>query len=727
MEENYKICFRNIEKLWNVSIYFNDIKNILNCEIKKDSFGKENLVFNPKIIYGTDDFEKQNEINKFFLEQISKIQKRKKIIFEMTIKDRDCFLKNKKDNRNVDYKLSVLDFFNYFGYENLNLEVVDEKLDEYYLEISEKIFEKLFLIYKKRYEEFEYFEEIDEETDKEIRENFEKKENFKNKIKKNKIIEIYIFMKIFNFIKENFEYEKIYFENGKKVLKREKFLAEISILKNLKLNFDFEKNKKEKNFYELAKRFYKARIFFDVRKKLILIPENLFKNQKNIFYEKNFSQEKIFKELVFQNFEKIIKKNLIIKNGIKFYFVNFEFYNINTKKISFFEIAKSVVFKNLIDELKEFVVGVSCEDGTVKKKSVKFNDFELIKKITDFQKVQIEIEFEKILEKKIKEFLNKEEFKRNFEEKLEEKEKIKIKKLCEEKKFEIEKKNKSFSFNFKIKNLKKNKNLKNRKVVGIFLNDIYSIIEEYKNKNLKNKKFYFDREFIFIKVYFLLLKKFNFVVPFSQKFGNKNFERFVTVVFFDEISCVNLFLDGVIFRVSDFDILQDEYKFFLEKNFKRKIIFLNNEKNFEKKEEKEVLYKEYLEYKYKKNFKINKKNPFELSEKNLDEFSNFFKYHRILEENIKYIFLNINTKNEIFVQSLFFKNYLEFLKLMNGFEKIIFYGGKKSFGKKVEVKNFRVKNSKFDIYLDGQYFKTENFYLENEENGSLMKKIKNIF
>jgi len=36
------------------------------------------------------------------------------------------------------------------------------------------------------------------------------------------------------------------------------------------LNFDFEKNKKEKNFYELAKRFYKARIFFDVRKKLIL-------------------------------------------------------------------------------------------------------------------------------------------------------------------------------------------------------------------------------------------------------------------------------------------------------------------------------------------------------------------------------------------------------------------------------------------------------------------------
>lgn len=725
MEKNYKICFKNIEKLWNMSIYFNDVKNILNCKIKEDSFGKENLVFNTKIIYGTDDFEKQNEINEFFLEQISKIQKRKKIIFEMTIKDRDGFLKNKKDNKNMDYKLSVLDFFNYFGCENLKLEVVDGKLDEYYMEVSEKILKKLFWIYKKRYEEFEYLEEIDEE----IKGSFEEKENFKNKIKKNKIIEIYIFMKIFNFIKENFEYEKIYFENGKKVFKKEKFLAEISILKNLKLNFDFEKNKKEKNFYELTKRFYKARIFFDMRKKLILIPENLFKNQKNIFYEKNFSQKKIFKELVFQNFEKIIKKNLIIKNGIKFYFVNFEFYNINTKKISFFEIAKSVVFKDLIDELKEFVVGVSCEDGTIKKKSVKFNDFELIKKITDFQKAQIEIEFEKILEKKIKKFLNKEEFKRNFEEKFKEKIKIKknIKKLCEEKKFELEKRNKSFSFNFKIKNLKKNKNFKNQKVVGIFLNDIYSVVEEYKNKNLKNKKFYFDREFIFIKVYFLLLKKFNFVVPFSQKFGNKNFERFVTVVFFDEISCVNLFLDGVIFRVSDFDILQDEYKFFMGKNFKRKIIFLNSEKSFEKKEEKEVLYKEYLEYKYKKNFKIKKKNPFELSEKNLDEFSNFFKYHRILEENIKYIFLNINSKNEIFVQSLFFKNYLEFLKLMNGFEKIIFYGEKKSFGKKVEIKNFRVKNSKFDIYLDEQYFKTENFYLENEENGSLTKKIKNIF
>ena len=52
---------------------------------------------------------------------------------------------------------------------------------------------------------------------------------------------------------------------------------------------------------------------------------------------------------------------------------------------------------------------------------------------------------------------------------------------------------------------------------------------------------------------------------------------------------------------------------------------------------------------------------------------------------------------------------------------------KKVTQKKVEIKNFRVKNSKFDIYLDGQYFKTENFYLENEENGSLTKKIKNIF
>ena len=163
MEENYKICFKNIEKLWNVSIYFNDVKNILNCKIKEDSFGKENLVFNPKIIYGTDDFEKQNEINEFFLEQISKIQKRKKIIFEMTIKDRDGFLKNKKDNKNMDYKLSVLDFFNYFGCENLKLEVVDGKLDEYYMEVSEKILKKLFWIYKKRYEEFEYLEEIDEE------------------------------------------------------------------------------------------------------------------------------------------------------------------------------------------------------------------------------------------------------------------------------------------------------------------------------------------------------------------------------------------------------------------------------------------------------------------------------------------------------------------------------------------------------------------------------------
>ena len=99
MKENYKLSFKNIEKLWNVSIYFSDVKNILNCEIKKNSFEKENLVFNPKIIYETNDFEKQNGINQFFVEQISKIQKRKKIIYEATIKDRDGFLKNKKDNK----------------------------------------------------------------------------------------------------------------------------------------------------------------------------------------------------------------------------------------------------------------------------------------------------------------------------------------------------------------------------------------------------------------------------------------------------------------------------------------------------------------------------------------------------------------------------------------------------------------------------------------------------
>ena len=134
-----------------------------------------------------------------------------------------------------------------------------------------------------------------------------------------------------------------------------------------------------------------------------------------------------------------------------------------------------------------------------------------------------------------------------------------------------------------------------------------------------------------------------------------------------------------------------------------------------------------MEYKYKKSFKIDKKNPFELNEDNIDKFFNLFKYHRILDENIKYIFFNINSRNEIFVQSSLFKNFFEFLKLMNGFEKIILYGEKKSFGKKVEIKNFRLKSSKFDIYLDKQYFKTENFYLEGEESCSLTKKIKNIF
>ena len=91
----YKLSFKNIEELNNISFNFNDVKNVLNSEIKIEKTGKIVINSNPDLMYEINDINKQQKVNSFLTEQILKIQKRKKAIFESFIKKKMPFLRKK--------------------------------------------------------------------------------------------------------------------------------------------------------------------------------------------------------------------------------------------------------------------------------------------------------------------------------------------------------------------------------------------------------------------------------------------------------------------------------------------------------------------------------------------------------------------------------------------------------------------------------------------------------
>ena len=150
----YKLSFKNIEELNNISFNFNDVKNVLNSEIKIEKTGKIVINSNPDLMYEINDINKQQKVNSFLTEQILKIQKRKKAIFESFIKKKDALLEKKIDNREADYRISVLDFYNFFGKENIMITVNDSELEEKYDKFSEEISDKLYKMYKTREEDY---------------------------------------------------------------------------------------------------------------------------------------------------------------------------------------------------------------------------------------------------------------------------------------------------------------------------------------------------------------------------------------------------------------------------------------------------------------------------------------------------------------------------------------------------------------------------------------------
>lgn len=743
----YNLSFKNIEELNNISFNFDDVRNVLNSEIKIEKTGKIIITSSPDLMYEINDTNKQQKVNSFLTEQILKIQKRKKIIFESFIKKKDALLEKKIDNREADYRISILDFYNFFGKENIIVIANENKIEERYNKISEEIIEKLYKIYKKREEDYKT-KDIKIENKENSQKNNSKIEN-----QKKDIIQSYIFMKIFNYIKEHFEYEEPYFEKLNETGYRKKnFLAEIPVISSLNLNF--EENtidlSDEKQIDLIEKEIIKARLEFDREKKAILISENYLESDKNIYrtigndiqlierlkYIDKFKTSKkiILKKLIFEKFKEMMHKNIEKKGEKTYYTVDIKIYNINIKKINLFNVVKSVVFKEIIDELRCYTVGVKDENGNNVKKILKLNDIEVVSKLMEYKKEQIEILFrneeKKFLEFEKNNLKEKETIKEDSEIKNNNEKEFffefinKIKKKIDENLVEFERKNKDFSFNFKIKNMKKKKeNIKKDRMVAIFLDDIYNVLNVYghffsEKKNYQN----LDKDFLFIKILIKLSEKFNFVVPMLGKYGEKMSDKFVTLAFFNNINDVDIFLENMVYNVLDIHIIKNKYKIFRNSNIQKEMIFLNNEGKIEK---KNVTYPEFLDYKYRKKYRINKKNPFDILVKDIlsyeEKITNSFKYHRILGENIKYLFVNINYEKELKIKSLLFKNYENFIRTISVLDGVINSGNKilnfdnKENENEIKLKNYICDENKFDLYINGSYIETMDYNIALNE------------
>ncbi|RRD40602.1 hypothetical protein EII29_01275 [Leptotrichia sp. OH3620_COT-345] len=772
----YNLSFRNINELNNISLNFNDVRNILNSDVNIEKTGKIVINSNPDLTYEISDSEKQKEVNGFLSEQIIKIQKRKKVIFETFIKGKDSFLENRNDNKETDYIISVLDFYNFFGKENITVQVNDDELEKNYNEISKKIADRLYSIYVKRCDSYKKRNAKDEYN--------KKRDSINKKIKnqKREINQSYILMKIFNFIKKNFQYEIPYLSEDEKgnseiKYKKESFLAEIPVMKSLKLNFSENKINinDEKKLELIEKKVIKARLTFDRGNKSILIPESFFGNDNGVYritgyisengelVKNEVSKKELFRKLIFEKFKKMMGKNLTIRTEegqpIKYYAVNTDLYNIDTESITLINIVENVVFKEITDELRPYIIGAYNKDGKNMRKSIKLNDMEKISQISDYKREQIELLFKnkernffkKIerkylkLEKKYMENEVNEEIKKKVKYDISEnikKEKEnyfqtvrEIKKKMNANLAELERKNKDFSFNFKVKNLRKKEEMKlgvKDRVTGIFLDDIYNILNRYKNfyfksENILNENrvttmeeydksiIHIDKDFLFIKIFMELWEKFDFVIPLLGEYGEKKSDKFVTVAFFNNMNNVNSFLDNIVYNAVDIHIIKDKYKIFRKSNIKREMLFLNPQGKIER---KKVTYSEYLNYKYKMKYKINRKNPFETDFDYEVMPPNIFKYHRILGENIKYLFININSNKELKISSPLFKNYGKFINIMLILDGIINLGNKvlgyenEEKRKEIILRNFIPNSNSFDIYVNEEYIETTHYNLD---------------
>lgn len=572
-------------------------------------------------------------------------------------------------------------------------------------------------------------------------------------------------------------YDKRFYNNNKKEIKEIEKTNEKMEEKIKKINFFLN----EKEIFEkyliilFVEKYLKTRNIIIPHTTLANFMESDFKIKNNIeeqileavknglerYNEKEFSKFKK-KILIEENEERIsYSKEIYRLNGYYFEIDPIK-YNIVPKKMKILDIVKSFVFKELIDELRPFFIGI-LEDGKIKKKQLKLNDKEILLKLYDFKSKQINELIEILNNLYIKQ--NSSEYFKYFEkvkkmininieekkEKMKEYQKeiitkndnfLKINDLYYIKPLrksieEFKRKIIDYSLNFKIKN----KNKKNNSLDFVTIDNIYNVINKYSDyyinpeevKKLYDKKYKkdgflpIDKDYLFIKCFESLYKNSAFVIP--VKINLTETDKKITIAFLKDVKDVEYFVKNKISKVNDFNILKDKYKIFRHlPNEKRKMIFLNSEKE---KEYKDVNYTEYLEYKYKNKMTLHKVNPFELTQEDIRRFKNIYRYYRILDENIKYLSFTLGLKNDkLFLQfkSRLYKNNKEFLNYLYMFEgvKLNVLKGLRKLGKditklNIEFKNFDTNEEKFDLYVNDKLIK-KGISFKNEYNKNSFQK-----
>lgn len=525
-------------------------------------------------------------------------------------------------------------------------------------------------------------------------------------------------------------------------------------------------------------------------------------NQIEEFYK---TKEKIFYEILEEKFVSEIYENQIKKDERIYYEVEIEKFNINLEKINIYEIMKSVIFKELIEKYRPNIVG-EIKDGKLVKKKISINDVNIVKEIDkfkneivyslfsdpDFKKIffknnkMLKILFRKnlreiILKKMRKDKKQKKETKeakeyveeaskdlKNVEKEEEEKENEFIRSIIETLQNNTQNflsKNKNYSLNFKLKNLKKQ--LKNEIEIkkenpAIFLEDIYNEVNLYnkfffkKEKSelfvkISDKNYYkiskefeeekekfnaslipINKEILFIKIYLKMIKNFNYVIPFVRNYVRQE-GKFVSIMFFDEIIDAVEIINGIVLSPSNLNILQSKYKFFRNHpEIKQKVLFVDEKGE---KRMKEMNYEEYLELKYTQKSKVHNVNPFNITEKTKLFYmnkKNSLKYHRIFNENIKYLFTNITTDNEIIIVSNLFKEYENLVMQILILDKILkmcynILSLKNKEDVKVDIRNYDFETQSFDFYLNEKFVKRLSLYLQIEEIEEKTYSLDNIF
>lgn len=442
--------------------------------------------------------------------------------------------------------------------------------------------------------------------------------------------------------------------------------------------------------------------------------------------------ELLIKEKVKKELPLIKDEELRDENGkfLEYYEIDINKYYIDESRLSTKKILKTIVFLPLIKELSDYIVGSPNKDGKLIRKPLRFNDIELVRQIMDFKKEQIEMlekKFEGMPEeyKAIKDILDK-----NFE--------------------DFKRKNEKYSLSFQLNNAKKILSafekqelpkIYSKDIAAIFLSDIHNVImiyrkfffkeingipakdiyelEEVKRAGKYNEKdtyFPVNVDMLFIMAFLTIREQFAYTVPLTLKFGPKYTDKILTVAFFDKISSVNAYIEALVLNVTNLNILKDKYKLLINNHvFKKPMLFrLNGQTG-----QKMVTYLEYLKYKYKERYTVHKKNPFEINEKNAVEYSSFpycYKFFRILGENMKYLFVNINKEEDLIIHSELFKNYTSFVNSMLILDSIIITAKeelqKNEKNDDVELKNFRGNTNRFDVYINKKYMGTINYNLE---------------